>query len=131
MNDTPSQQQRESEIRAAMGELARAFLERDVPVAEAALDDDFTAFDPAGLVVSKRQWLDDLASGALVFSSIVSDEIEFRHAPDGSVHVSGQLTFAARSTRSNYNGSFRYLGVYAQRDGKWKLLLSTARRVLP
>ena len=120
---------REDEIRAAMRDLAAAFLERDVTRAAAALDDTFTGFDPAGIVVSKEQWLDDLASGALVFTSIASDELEFSHAPDGTVHIRGQLTFAARYTRSSYNGSFRYLGVYAQRDGRWKLMLSTARRV--
>ena len=120
---------RENEIKAAMGELARAFIERDLAAADAALADDFTGFDPGGVVVSKDRWLTDLANGELVFTSVRSDEIEFRHAPDGTVHVSGQLTFAARYTRSNYNGSFRYLGVYARDGDRWKLRLSTARRV--
>jgi ketosteroid isomerase-like protein len=121
----------EQAIRAAMRELARAFLERDVEQADQALDDDFTGFDPAGVVVSKAQWLADLASGDLTFHTIHSDELELLDGGDGTVHVRGQLTFTARYTRSNYNGSFRYLGVYANRDGKWKLALSTARRVVP
>jgi hypothetical protein len=123
--------EKEKAIRTAMGELARAFLERDVERAREGLDDSFTGFDPAGVVVSKAQWLEDLANGDLVFHTIKSDEIEFIDGGDDTVHVRGQLTFTARYTRSNYNGSFRYLGVYAKRNGKWKLALSTARRVVP
>lgn len=126
MND---REQREREIRAAMGELARAMIERDVEAAAACLDDEFTGSDPGGLVVSKAQWLSDLASGELTFHSIRSDEIEFIHADENTIHVRGQLTFDARYSRSSYNGAFRYLGVYARRDGAWKLLISTARRV--
>ena len=120
---------RENEIRAAMGELAEAMITRDVARVAAALDDDFTGSDAGGVVVSKEQWLQDLASGDLQFTSITSDELEFRHTTDDTVHLRGQLTFRAHYTRSNYNGSFRYMGVYARRNGAWKLLLSTARRV--
>ena len=124
-------QQREDEIRAAMAKLATALIARDVPRVAEALAEDFTGFDPAGVVVSRERWLEDVASGELQFTSIRSDEIEFTHADDDTVHVRGQLTFEARYTRSNYNGSFRYLGVYAKRGGAWRLLLSTARRVAP
>lgn len=124
-------QSREDEIRVAMAVLAAALLQRDVATIAEALDEDFTGFDPAGVVVSRERWLSDVASGELQFTSIQSDEIEFTHADDDTVHVRGQLTFQAHYTRSNYNGSFRYLGVYTKRDGVWKLLLSTARRVAP
>ncbi len=126
MND---RERREQEIRAAMHDLARAFIERDIPAAAAGLDDEFTGSDPGGMVVSKQQWLADLASGELTFTSIKSDELEFIHAGDHTVHVRGQLTFHARYTKSSYNGAFRFLGVYTRRDGVWKLLISTARRV--
>ncbi|HYO76966.1 MAG TPA: nuclear transport factor 2 family protein [Thermoanaerobaculia bacterium] len=124
-------EKKELAIREAMRDLARAFLERDVAVLNEALDDDFTGFDPGGVVVSKARWLADVESGELVFQRINSDEIEFLEGGDDSVRVRGQLTFTARYTRSNYNGSFRYLGVYAKRGDKWKLVLSTARRVAP
>jgi ketosteroid isomerase-like protein len=122
---------REDEIRAAMRDLATAMIARDVPRVAAALDDEFTGSDPAGIVVSRERWLEDLASGDLQFTSIASDEMELQGVDDDTVHVRGQLTFAAHYTRSNYNGSFRYLDVYARRNGAWKLMLSTARRVVP
>jgi ketosteroid isomerase-like protein len=121
--------EKEREIRAAMTDLARAFLGRDIERASDGLHDEFTGYDPAGVVVSKERWVADLASGDLVFHSITSDEIEFIPGADDSVHVRGQLTFQAQYTKSNYNGSFRYLGVYTKRGDRWKLLLSTARRV--
>jgi ketosteroid isomerase-like protein len=120
----------ETEVRGAMRELARAFLESDVEALDETLDDDFTGYDPAGIIVSKARWLADVASGDLVFTSINADETQFRHGAD-FVRVSGQMTFRARYSRSNYNGSFRYLGVYAKRGDKWRLLLSTARPVPP
>jgi ketosteroid isomerase-like protein len=122
--------EKEQAIRAAMSDLARAFIERDVELLNESLDEDFTGFDPGGVVVSKQRWLADLASGELVFHTITSDEIELHEGADDTVHVRGQLTFTAHYTRSNYNGSFRYLGVYAKRGDKWKLALSTARRVV-
>ena len=125
-----SESEMEMKVRGAMRELARAFLEGDVEALAETLDDDFSGYDPAGIVVSKARWLEDLASGDLVFTSIEADEPEFRHGGD-FVRVSGQLTFRARYSRSNYNGSFRYLGVYAKRGDQWRLLLSTARPVSP
>lgn len=124
-------QQRADEIRAAMGAIARAFIDRDTDTLREVLDDDFTGSDPAGLVVSKEQWIADVASGELVFTSIESDELEFLHADEHSVRLRGRLTFRARYSKSNYNGSFRYLGVFAKRGDRWKLVLSTAKRVLP
>jgi ketosteroid isomerase-like protein len=121
-------EERELAIRAAMRDIAAAFLHRDVTLLQEALADDFTGYDPAGIVVSKSRWLDDLASGELAFTSIESDEIEFLHGA-GSVRVRGRLTFRAHYSRSNYNGSFRYLGVFAPDGDRWKLLLSTARRL--
>jgi ketosteroid isomerase-like protein len=125
-----SESDMETEVRGAMRELARAFLESDVEALDETLDDDFTGYDPAGIIVSKARWLADVASGDLVFTSINADETQFRHGAD-FVRVSGQMTFRARYSRSNYNGSFRYLGVYAKRGDKWRLLLSTARPVPP
>jgi ketosteroid isomerase-like protein len=125
-----SESDMETEVRGAMRELARAFLESDVEALDETLDDDFTGYDPAGIIVSKARWLADVASGDLVFTSINADETQFRHGAD-FVRVSGQMTFRARYSRSNYNGSFRYVGVYAKRGDKWRLLLSTARPVPP
>ena len=115
-------------VRRLMREIARGFLYRDVPALDRALADDFTYTDAAGVVGDKYRWLSDLATGELAFESIISDALDVKRVGD-SIHVRGQLTLRARYTRSNYNGTFRYIGAYAQRDGEWRLVLSSARVV--
>lgn len=116
----------EDEIRGAMRELASALIARDVATVAALLDDEFTGFDASGVIVSKAQWLDDLAKGELVFESIEAKEVELTPV-EHAVRVRALLAFRARYPRSNYNGVFRCFGMYVRRDGGWKLLVSKAR----
>jgi hypothetical protein len=120
---------RQQEVREAMRELARALIERDVDVVGKLLDDGFTGCDAGGVIVSKAQWLADLENGELAFQSIESDGIDLE-VFDDAVRVRAQLTLRARYSRSNYNGSFRCLGMYIRRGEEWKLLISKAH-VLP
>jgi hypothetical protein len=97
---------KELEVRAALREPARALMERELSVVDALLDDDFTGCDAAGMIVGKAQWLTDLANGALTFQSIDAGSVDLE-VVDDAVRVRAQLTFGARYTRSNDNGSFR------------------------
>lgn len=122
--------EKEQEVRAAMRALSGALLEGDVDTVARQLDDDFTGCDAAGVIVSRAQWLEDLANGHLVFQSIDAGPIELE-AFDDAVRVRAELTFRARYTRSNYNGTFRCLGMYVRRGDGWKLLVSRAQAVSP
>ncbi|MEA2488458.1 MAG: hypothetical protein QOH21_250 [Acidobacteriota bacterium] len=118
----------ESRIRAIMREISRAFQEHDVSSLRGIFDDDFTFADPSGAVVSKAQWLEDLASGDLAIESVSTDPVDVRTAGD-AIRVRGQLTIRAKYSKSNYNGTFQYMGIYTKRDGDWKLALTSARRL--
>jgi len=118
----------EAAIRELMRELYRAFREHDVATLERVLADDFTFSDPAGPVVSKTQWLADIATGDLVFESVEAGPIVFKHLGDRAL-VEGEAKLRARYTQSNYTGVFRYLGVYARYGEAWRLLLTSAQRV--
>lgn len=120
----------ESRIRGLMREISRAFQERDVATLRGIFDDDFTFADPSGAVLTKTEWLDDLASGDLTVESVSTDPVDVRTGAD-SVRVRGQLTIRAKYSKSNYNGTFQYLGVYTRRDGDWKLAMTSARRITP
>lgn len=122
MNDAEKQ----AAVRAAMRRLAEALIGRDVATVAELLDDDFTGCDSAGVIVSRDQWLADLASGELTFEAIDAGAIEMTPLDD-AVRVRADLTFRAHYSRSNYNGSYRCTGLFAQRDGVWKLLISSAR----
>ena len=122
----PAMTKKEAEVRAAMRDLARALMERDVTLAETLLDADFTGLDASGVLVSKTQWLNDLANGELVFHSIEADDVDVKERDD-AVRVRARLTFRAHYSRSNYNGAFDCLGMYVRRGEGWKLLVSKAR----
>jgi ketosteroid isomerase-like protein len=119
---------KELEVRQAMRELSRALTHRDAATVARLLDDDFTGFDASGVLVSKAQWLADLASGDLVFHAIDAGDVDFQ-VLDDAVRVHADLTFRARYSRSSYNGSFHCLGMFVKRDDAWKLLISKARVV--
>ena len=93
------------------------------------LADDFTYTDAAGVVGDKQRWLADVASGDLHFQSIASDALDVKRVDERQIRVRGQLTLRAKYSRSNYNGTFRYLGLFTNHGGEWKLLLSSARVV--
>ncbi len=120
----------EAAIREHMRELYRAFRERDVKTLDRVLADDFTFSDPNGPVVSKRQWLTDIAVGNLVFEEIDAGDILFKHLGDRAL-VDGEATLKVRYTKSDYTGVFRYLGVYKRDGEQWRLVLTSAQRVEP
>lgn len=117
----------EGEIRALMANIARAFIERDVATLDRVFAEDFTFSDPEGGVISKKEWLADVARGDLVVEAVESNQMELREAAD-MVRVRGRLRLRARYTKGNYNGTFRYMGVYTREGEEWKLVLTSARR---
>ena len=117
----------ERRIRALEDELFRAFLERDVAALDRMLAEDFAFSDPGGPVFSKEVWLRDVATGDLAFESIEPGELELKDLGD-TVLVLGQVTLRAKYSKSDYNGPFRYIDVYAKRGGDWKLVLISAER---
>jgi len=118
----------EAEIREHMRNLYNAFREGDLAVLERVLADDFTFSDPAGPIVSKSQWLADIASGNLVFEYVEAGDTTFKHLGDRAL-VEGEAKLRVRYTQSNYTGVFRYMGVYKKYDDGWKLLLTSAQRI--
>jgi len=124
-----TEQDEEAEVRALMGAISRAFVERDVDTLSSIFADDFTVSDPSGAVIGKEEWLADVASGDLTVESVQSDAFDIRKVGD-SYRVKGQLQLRARYSRSSYNGTFTYMGVYSRHGDGWKLQLSSARRAV-
>lgn len=118
----------EATIREQMRELYRAFREHDVETLNRVLADEFTFSDPSGPVVSKQQWLAEIAMGNLVFEEVEAGDIVFKHLGDRAV-VDGEAKLKVRYTESDYTGVFRYLGVYKRDGEEWRLVLTSAQRV--
>jgi ketosteroid isomerase-like protein len=124
-----AEQNDEVQVRTLMSEITRAFMSRDVQRLSEIFDDSFTLSEPSGMVVTRERWLADVASGDLVVQSVQSDEFDVRPVGD-AMRVRGRLTIRAKYSRADYNGTFKYMGVYRKQDDGWKLSLSSARRVL-
>ena len=122
-----AEQDDETRIRALEQALFGAFLERDVAALDSILAEDFAFSDPSGPVFSKEEWLRDLESGDLAFESIEPGELEIRHLGN-TILVLGQATLRARYSKSDYNGTFRYIDVYTKRGNEWVIVLTSAER---
>ena len=118
----------ELNARFLMQEIARAAIERDMAALDRIFDDDFTLTDPTGAVISKDEWLGDIASGALIIEGVESESFDIRPVGD-TFRVKGRLRVASKSTKRSYAGTFDYLGVYTKHGDEWRLTLTSARRV--
>jgi hypothetical protein len=119
----------ETHVRNLMGEISRAFIERDVDRLNGIFDDTFAFTDPYGAVLGKEEWLADVATGELTVETVQSDAFDIRQVADDAMRVRGQLTLRAHYSKSNYNGTFAYIGLYTKHGEEWRLSLSSARRV--
>ena len=117
----------EARVRELETRLFKAFIDGDATALDRLLADDFAFSDPAGPVVGKEEWLRDVSTGDLAFTSMEGHELEMKNLGD-TIIVLGSATLAGRYSKSDYNGDFRYIDVYARRDGDWKLVLISAER---
>ena len=118
----------EHTVGAHMAALYRAFREADVGTLDQIFADEFTFSDPNGPVMSKEKWLADIERGDLIFDEIETGPVSMRHLGD-QVLVDGEARLRVRYTESNYNGRFRYLGVFAREGERWRLRLTSAVRI--
>jgi hypothetical protein len=106
---------------------------RDVETAEQLHADDYELVPPHGLPLSKREYLDAIASGALRYSVFEpASEIRVRPLGDGAA----ALRYRARILIHGEDGSsdaglFLHTDIYEARDGRWQAVWSQATRISP
>ena len=118
----------EQAVGAHMAAINRAFREADIETLDQIFADEFTFSDPNGPVMSKQKWLADIERGDLVFEEIETGPVSMRNLGD-QVIVDGEARLRVRYPESNYNGRFRYLGVFAREGEGWRLRLTSAVRI--
>ena len=108
------------QLRRLDREWNEAYPRRDVEALGRILADDWTAIDGAGLVVSKRELLERVASHPAQFDRHEFDEFILRVYGDGAV-VTGRLSGAGRDEEGReFSLRQRFTRVYAKRDGAWR-----------
>jgi hypothetical protein len=114
----------------ALRELERtrlaALVSGDMAVAERVHADDYQLITPVGVPLSKREYLDGVASGALPYRV-------FEPASDISVKVSADLAVLRYQARITMDPSgdadvFWHTDVYQRHAGRWQAVWSHATR---
>lgn len=105
-----------------------ACLGSDTQALDSILAADFVFTDPAGINLTKREWLDDLKTGEFKFESISIDKLEARVKGDVAT-VELILHIKARSRKAGYSGIFSAMDIYERRGEEWQLTLSSANEI--
>ncbi len=118
----------ESELREAEAAWARAVLAGDAATLSRILADDLTYTHSSGLVQTKPQLIESLASGQLKYESAELEDMRAK------VYGNLAVVFSLRRMRSGSNGQMtsfraRFQRVWLKRQGKWQLIAHQATRL--
>ena len=108
----------------------RALVEADIDAAEQLHADDFQLITPLGGSVTKAQYLDLVASGAIDYLEWEPENIEVRIYGDAAVlRYQANLKIIVENLPDAPSGRFWHTDVYERRDGRWQVVWSQATRI--
>jgi ketosteroid isomerase-like protein len=110
----------EADVRAADAQRFAAMVARDRAALERLLADDLTYTHSTGQVESKAQFLESLASGALIYRSIEPEEVAVRVYGETAV-VTGRAVMRVENRGQALVLPVRFTSVYVRREGLWRL----------
>lgn len=121
-----------AELRALNARFIHNFITNDVPGHHAILHEDFICISPAGLRVSRTDYLDEWAHG---FDPARIPYFDYR---DEKIDVFGDTALLRSTNRSvrvrdgvETTGMTMYTDVYVRRDGVWKCIQAQITTVQP
>jgi hypothetical protein len=119
----------ESILRDAERERLRSLVTPDLPIAERLHADDYELITPGGGTMSKREYLDSIASGDLdylVFEP--TPEIRVRRYDRGAIlRYRVRIEILVDGTKDS--GNFWHTDAYELRDDRWQAVWSQATRI--
>ena len=90
-------------------------------VLAALYSDDYMLIRPDGTVLSRKEVLSDLKEGGLTFREIELDDVTVRIHGDFALLTGESRTVTSRADK-DARAHFRFVAVYAARDGKLQLI---------
>ena len=115
----------EQQVRQLEHEWIEAFLRGDTETLDRILADDFIFTDPEGRLLTKAEWIADVASGEVTFESVHIDDLQVRMYGDAAV-ANGRVTVKARSKEGGFDGRYCYTDMYVKRGGRWQAVAEQA-----
>jgi len=107
-----------------------ALVTGDMPAAEALHADDYELISPGGDRHSKRDYLDDIASGALTYQVFEpASEIRVRSIGPTAAGVRYRARILVHGDGWTDGGVFMHTDIYERREGRWLAVWSQATRI--
>lgn len=116
----------DQQVRQLEHDSHEAFLKGDAEALDRILADDFVFVDPEGRLLTKADWIADLASGDLTFESIHQDDLQVRIYGDAAATI-GRVTMKGRTTQEgDFQAQYGYICMYVRREGRWQAVAEQA-----
>lgn len=110
-----------AQIRELEGELNRAVVAGDVATFDRLLADDFTHGSQSGRFRTKGEWMKGKEQGKSAYVSFEGQDVQVSVSGDTAV-VTGISKAKWREGDHVADGRFRFLRVWAKRDGRWQAI---------
>jgi uncharacterized protein (TIGR02246 family) len=117
----------EQQIRALFEAGDKALMSADIEALSQVFADDYVQYGPSGEPTNKREILDNIRSGAIRYSSIVSTGRKIRVFGDTAV-VHGAESDEVETEGKRFGVRYIYLDVLLKRNGEWKIVASQLAR---
>jgi ketosteroid isomerase-like protein len=108
-------------IRNLEMQLNEAVVKGDVAAFDRLFEEDFTHGSQSGRFRTKAEWMQGKEQGKSEYLSFESDDVQVRVMGDTAV-VTGVAKVRWREAGGTANGRFRFLRVWARRNGDWKVV---------
>lgn len=119
----------EQQIRDLEGQINATVVSGGLHVFERLLADDFTHTNQSGIFRTKAQWLANHKPGQSPYIAYGVDDMNIRVYGDTAV-VTARTTPKGRDSKGNsITGQYRYLRVWAKRDGQWRAVAFQGTRI--
>jgi ketosteroid isomerase-like protein len=105
-----------------------AVVKRDTATLERLASDDCQVVDPGGQVISARQLIADIKTGAMTVESARIDQLSVRVFGDSAVAI-GLETEKSKYKDEDTSGQYRFVDTFVKRKGEWVCVVAVVQRV--
>jgi ketosteroid isomerase-like protein len=123
-----ARQTAETEVRQAERQRFEAMRKQDVAALDTLLDEDLTYVHIGSTLQSRKQFVDMIGKGTVVYESIEPSNVRVR-VHEGLALVTGRSRQRLRDATGARTFGMRFTEVYVRRGGRWLLTAWEATRI--
>lgn len=109
------------ELTALAAAWDKAIVTRDVRGVEANMAPDFQQIRGSGRMVGREEFIRDITAPDLKIDPYVVEDFKVRVLGDAAL-LYGRIRMTGTSGSERFSEHFRYIDVYAKRNGKWQVV---------